>query len=177
MLVLGNHVCEYSSSNGDCTNMEAYIPASLVGSISMHVSQSVLHTSNRCDCCHHKQGMYTTTPKTHFTSFIHHPSNFSIIASYTRLGQFLNGNLHSHISNSLQFALKDPTPFSTHLTMSMSSAVAVADLEQLAIIPMIFSNGQYTNIFTSVCNFHNNICCAFLGHFTMFMPNSRQCLD
>jgi len=63
MLVLGNHVCEYSSSNGDCTNMEAYIPASLVGSISMRVSQSVLHTSNRCDCCNYKQGMYTTTPK------------------------------------------------------------------------------------------------------------------
>jgi hypothetical protein len=145
MLVLGNHVCEYSSSNGDCTNMEAYIPASLVGSISMHVSQSVLHTSNRCDCRHHKQGMYTTTPKTHFTS--------------------------------LQFAFQDPTPFSTHLIMSMPSAVAVTALEQLAIIPMIFSNGQYTNIFTIVCNFRNNICCALLGHFTMFMPNSRQCLD
>ncbi len=51
------------------------------------------------------------------------------------------------------------------------------DLEQLAIIPMIFSNGQYTNIFTIVCSFRNNICCAFLGHFTMFMPNRKQCLD
>jgi hypothetical protein len=64
-------------------------------------------------------------PKTHFTSPLDHPSNFSIVASYTCLGQFLNGNLHKHISNCLQFALQDPTPFSTHLIMSMPSAVAV----------------------------------------------------
>jgi len=33
-------------------------------------------------------------PKTHFTTFLNHPSNFSIVASYTCLGQFLNGNFH-----------------------------------------------------------------------------------
>jgi hypothetical protein len=56
MVVLGIYYRECIDSNGDYANLEAYIPASLVGSTIVHVSQYVLHTSNWCSCCHNQQG-------------------------------------------------------------------------------------------------------------------------
>jgi hypothetical protein len=56
MVVLGIYYWECIDSNGDYANLEGYIPASLVGSTIVHVSQYVLHTSNWCSCCYNQQG-------------------------------------------------------------------------------------------------------------------------